>query len=61
MSGDTPPVGRLVGRQEDVAWLGAAIDGMVSSGGSVLLSGDVPAAFWTLSISSWRAGPGPSS
>jgi hypothetical protein len=40
MSGDTSGVDRMVGRAEDVAWLGACLDTMISSGGSVLLSGD---------------------
>ena len=32
--------GRMVGRQDDVAWLSAVVDRMVHVGGSVLLSGD---------------------
>ena len=40
MSGEITIVEGMVGRHEDVAWIGAFVDTMVSSGGSVLLSGD---------------------
>lgn len=40
MPGDITAVDRMIGRDEDVAWIGAFVDRMVSSGGSVLLSGD---------------------
>jgi DNA-binding CsgD family transcriptional regulator len=40
MPGDVTAVDRMIGRAEDVAWIVDIVDRMVSSGGSVLLSGE---------------------